>query len=95
MRIAVLIGGIAYEVQKRLLEGIMKYAAERKITIDVFTCNGDMYRQSEYGAGEFQIYELPDLTRYDGVIFAKDTIQNEQCAGADCLLTTHSFRTGS
>lgn len=80
MRIAVLIGGIAYEVQKRLLEGIMKYARKRRITIDVFTCNGDMYGQSEYGAGEFQIYNLPELKRYDGVIFAKDTIQNEQCA---------------
>lgn len=80
MRIAVLIGGIAYEVQKRLLEGVMKYAEEQKITIYVFTCNGDMYRQSEYGAGEFQIYSLPELARYDGVIFAKDTIQSEQCA---------------
>lgn len=80
MRIAVLIGGIAYEVQKRLLDGVMKYAEEQKITIYVFTCNGDMHRQSEYGAGEFQIYSLPELARYDGVIFAKDTIQSEQCS---------------
>ncbi len=80
MKIAVLIGGIAYETQKRLLEGIMKYARMEKIGIHVFTCNGDLYKQSEYGMGEFQIYQLPDLTRYDGIIFARDTIQSEQYA---------------
>ncbi len=80
MKIAVLIGGIAYETQKRLLEGIMKYARTEKISIHVFTCNGDLYKQSEYGMGEFQIYHLPDLTRYDGIIFARDTIQSEQYA---------------
>ncbi len=80
MKIAVFIGGIAYEIQKRLLEGIMKYAREEKISIHVFTANGDLYKQSEYGMGEFQIYQLPDLSRYDGIIFARDTIQNERYA---------------
>lgn len=82
MKIAVLIGGIAYEVQKRLLEGVVEYAKEQKIDIYVFTCNGDIYKQSEYGMGEFQIYSLPDLTRYDGILFARDTIQSEQHADA-------------
>lgn len=80
MKIAVLVGGIAYETQRRLLEGIKKYADEEGIHIFVFTCNGDIYRQSEYGIGEFQILFLPDLTQYDGIIFARDTIQNEQFA---------------
>lgn len=80
MKIAALVGGIAYEAQGRLLEGIRKYADEENINIFVFTCNGDIYRQSEYGVGEFQILFLPDLTQYDGIIFARDTIQNEQCA---------------
>lgn len=80
MKIAVLVGGIAYETQRRLLEGVMKYAEENNIRIFVFTCNGDIYRQSEYGIGEFQILFLPDLTQYDGIIFARDTIQNEQFA---------------
>ncbi len=80
MKIAVLVGGIAYETQRRLLEGIMKYADEENINIFVFTCNGDIYKQSEYGIGEFQILFLPDFARYDGIIFARDTIQNEQFA---------------
>lgn len=45
MKIAVFIGGMMYEAQSRLVEGIIKYAG-----------------------GEFQIYSLPDLTQYDGVI---------------------------
>ncbi len=80
MKIAVLVGGIAYEMQKRLLRGIMKYADEQNISIYVFTCNGDIYRQSEYGMGEYQIFNLPDLTQYDGIIFVRDTIQNEKVA---------------
>ena len=80
MKIAVFVGGIAYEAQSRLMDGIRKYADEENINIFVFTCNGDIYRQSEYGIGEFQILFLPDLTQYDGIIFARDTIQNEQFA---------------
>ena len=80
MKIAALVGGIAYETQRRLLEGIMKYADEENVNIFVFTCNGDIYKQSEYGIGEFQILFLPDFAQYDGIIFARDTIQNEQFA---------------
>jgi len=77
MKIAVLIGGIAYESQRRLLDGIAAYAEEKKIDVFAFTCNGDMYQQSEYGLGEFQIFSLPDFSSYDGCIIVKDTIQNE------------------
>ncbi len=78
MKIAVLIGGIAYESQRRLLDGIAAYAEENHISVFAFTCNGDMYMQSEYGLGEFQIYNLPDFGNYDGCIIVKDTVQNEQ-----------------
>ncbi|MBD5475007.1 MAG: GGDEF domain-containing protein [Lachnospiraceae bacterium] len=80
MRIAVLAGNITNYIQKRLLEGIVKYVEEKNISIDVFSCNGDMYEQSEYGIGELQIYNLPDLTQYDGIIYAKDMIHNVQIA---------------
>ncbi len=78
MKIAVLIGGIAYEVQRHLLEGIMEYAHGKNISIFVFTCNGDIYRQTEYGIGEYHIFNLPDLKSYDGIIYSKNTIQNEE-----------------
>lgn len=78
MKIAVLIGGIAYEVQRHLLEGIMEYASHEGVSIFVFTCNGDIYGQTEYGIGEYNIYHLPKLQNYDGIIFSKNTIQNEK-----------------
>lgn len=78
MKIAVLIGGIAYESQRRLLDGIAAYAEENGVGVFTFTCNGDMYMQSEYGLGEFQIFSLPDFMQYDGCILVKDTIQNEK-----------------
>ncbi|MCM1037788.1 MAG: hypothetical protein NC434_00575 [Ruminococcus sp.] len=43
MRIAVLAGNIANYIQRRLLEGIVKYAETQSINIDVFSCHGDMY----------------------------------------------------
>ncbi len=78
MKIAVLVGGIAYEVQRRFLEGIMDYAQDKEVGIFVFTCNGDLYKQSDYGIGQFNIYHLPDLKSYDGIIYSKYTIQNEE-----------------
>jgi hypothetical protein len=55
MKIAVLIGGIANEAQRRFLEGIMSYAKDKAIQIFVFTCNGDFYQNSDYGVGEYNI----------------------------------------
>lgn len=80
MRIAVLLGGIAYESQMLLLSGITEYASKNNIDIFVFTCNGDNYRHTEYGIGEFQIYGLPVLEEYDGIIIAQNTIQDEAVA---------------
>ena len=77
MKIAVLIGGILYDSQKSLLEGIMDYAKEEDMNVFVFTCGGDVYTMNDHNRGEFQIYNLPDLTAYDGVIVAPNTIQNE------------------
>lgn len=77
MKIAVLIGGILYDSQKSLLEGIMDYAKEEGVNVFVFTCGGDVYTINDHNLGEFQIYNLPDLNAYDGVIVAPNTIQNE------------------
>lgn len=78
MKIAVFIGGMMYEAQSRLVEGIIKYAGESDDNIYIFTCLGSIYKRSKYAGGEFQIYSLPDLTQYDGVIMVKGTIWNRQ-----------------
>lgn len=78
MKIAVLLGGILYDSQKSLLKGITDYADEHNVTVVVFTCGGDIYGSDEHNIGEFQIYDLPDFEQYDGVIIARNTIQNEE-----------------
>jgi diguanylate cyclase (GGDEF)-like protein len=82
MKIAVLIGGIAYEAQRRFLEGIMSYAKDKAIQIFVFTCNGDFYQNSDYGVGEYNIFNLPELSSFDGIIYSKNTIQSEKMGAA-------------
>jgi diguanylate cyclase (GGDEF)-like protein len=82
MKIAVLIGGIAYEAQRLFLEGIMSYAKDKAIQIFVFTCNGDFYQNSDYGVGEYNIFNLPELSSFDGIIYSKNTIQSEKMGTA-------------
>lgn len=76
MNIAVLLGGLLYDSQKSLLEGITDYTKEKGINIFVFTCGGDIYTVNDHNKGEFQIYSLPKLDSYDGIIIAPHTIQN-------------------
>lgn len=78
LRIAVLIGGIAYEIQSRFLKGVMQGGREFDAKIFVFTCQGDIYKQTDHGIGEFTIFDLPDLKMFDGIIYARNTIQNEK-----------------
>ncbi len=78
MKIAVFAGGIIYDSQKSLIYGIKDYALSNGCDVFVFTCGGDIYSVSDHNRGEFQIYSLPDIHDYDGIIVAPDTIQNEQ-----------------
>ncbi|MED9903961.1 MAG: GGDEF domain-containing protein [Lachnospiraceae bacterium] len=76
MNIAVLIGGLLYDSQKNLMNGIMDCAEKKGVNIFVFTCGGDIYASNDHSKGEFQIYNLPDFSVYDGVIVVPNTIQN-------------------
>ncbi len=78
MRIAVLIGGLLYDSQRTMLEGISDYAGKKGVNLFTFTCGGDIYTVNDHNTGEFQIYSLPKLKTFDGVIIAPDTIQNEE-----------------
>ncbi len=78
MKIAILIGGIIYDSQKELIRGINDVAKEKNIKTVIFTCGGDIYSANDHSKGEFQIYSLPDLSMFDGVIVAPNTIQNAE-----------------
>lgn len=75
MKIAVLLGGIGYDSQKRTVSGILDRAILDRTNIYIFTCDGWKYEvPAKYEKGEYNIYNLPDFTKYDGVILNTDTI---------------------
>ena len=77
MKIAVLLGGVGYDSQKRTINGILDRALIDRANIYIFTCVGWKYESpSKYAKGENNIYTLPDFRQYDGVIMNSDTIQD-------------------
>ncbi len=79
MKIAVLLGGISYDSQKRTINGILDKAILDKANVYIFTCDGWKYEiPSKYEKGEYNIYRLPDFTKYDGVILNSDTIHDPE-----------------
>lgn len=77
MRIAVLLGGVGYDSQRRTLGGILDRALLDGTSVCIFTCGGWKYElPSKYEEGEYSIYTLPDFTQYDGVILGSDTIHD-------------------
>lgn len=77
MKIAVMLGGVGYDSQKRTINGILDRALIDRANIFIFTCVGWRYESpSKYAKGESNIYTLPDFSEYDGVIMNSDTIQD-------------------
>lgn len=79
MKIAVLIGNVGFDSQKRTINGILDKALLDRANVYVYICEGGHYEySSDYSDGEYNIYTLPDFTKYDGVILSSDTIHNPE-----------------
>lgn len=77
MNIAVLLGGVGYDVQRRMINGILDSALPDGANVYIFACDGWNYESRfKYENGEYNIYRLPDFTKYDGVITLLDTIHD-------------------
>lgn len=77
MDIAVLMGGVGFDTQKRMINGILDSALPEGTNIYIFTCDGWYYASRfKYEKGEYNIYNLPDFTQYDGVIANLETIHD-------------------
>lgn len=77
MKIAVLVGGLRFDSQRRIMNGILEKAAEDDTNIYVFSCDAWTYSTSGYNQGETAILSLPDFADYDGVILHGDTIYDK------------------
>lgn len=79
MNIAVLLGGVGLDIQKRTIDGILDNALPAGTNVYIFTCDGWKYESHyEYVSGEYNIYNLPDFTKYDGVIIDSDSIHDSK-----------------
>lgn len=77
MNIAVILGGVGFDSQKRTIKGILDNALPEGDNVYIFTCDGWNYEAKfKYEEGEYNIYQLPDFTQYDGVIINSGTIHN-------------------
>lgn len=81
MNIAVLLGGVGFDSQKRMISGILDSALPEGDNVYIFTCDGWNYvSRFKYEEGEYNVYQLPDFTQYDGVVVNLDTIHDLKIA---------------
>lgn len=79
MNIAVIIGEVGFISRKNIIEGMLGQSNKKNINIFLFTCEGWKYSENqEYGEGEFNIYNLPDFSNYDGAIVDIDSIHDQK-----------------
>ena len=74
MKIAVLVAGVRFESQKKIIDGILENAIHDGTDVYIFTCDAWTYSTSFYNTGETAIYKLPNFKDYDGIILHGDTI---------------------
>jgi len=72
--LAVLVAGIDEEYQNGVLEGIIAYAKEHKTDVSVFSAFGGVISNSRYDVGEYNIYNLVNYEKFDGIILMHNTI---------------------
>lgn len=71
--VAVIASGIDEEYQQSILSGIHRYAAQHHVNIAHFVAFGGILANPKYDQGEYNIYELPNFSLFDGVILLSNT----------------------
>jgi len=72
--IAVIVAGIDEKYQSEILDGIHSAAAECSLDVSVFVSFIGTMENSGHDYGEFNIFSLPDFSRFDGAILLTNTI---------------------
>lgn len=90
MKIAVLVGGLRFDSQRRIMSGILEKAIEDGANVYVFTCDSWTYSTEYYSLGETRIFYLPDFRDYDAVIFHGDTVYDKRVTNEVAQLVTEA-----
>ncbi len=76
--IAVIVAGIDEEYQNSIIEGIIDCAKVYHANISCFASFSGVIASSRYDIGEYNIYELINLKKFDAVILMTNTISNPE-----------------
>jgi len=75
MRIAVLISSLLFDTQKAFMKGIERQVRDYKDVCSVFACHVNAGSNEKHTQGEYAIFDLPDFSSFDGVVYVKNTFQ--------------------
>lgn len=73
MKIAVLMGGLRFDSQRRIIDGLWEKVKEDGGSLYAFTCDVWSYSGAGYNEGQLSIFNLPDFSSFDGVVLHEDT----------------------
>lgn len=77
MKIAVLMAGLRFDSQRKIINGILEQAVADGSECYIFTCDAWTFSSSYFNQGETAIFNLPDFQEYDGIIIHGDTIYDK------------------
>lgn len=78
INIAVIAEGINEEYQNTILRGIHEYGSAHNINISHFIAYGGVLKNKKYDMGEFNIYNLANLSKFDGIILLINTFSSSE-----------------
>ncbi len=76
IEIAVIVAGIDEEYQNSIIEGIISCAKENNVNISCFAAFGGVISNRKFDLGEYNIYNLINYNKLDGVILLTNTISD-------------------
>lgn len=78
-RIAALMAGVDREYQQAFTRGMVHAARMQEVDLCVFNCQGHPDGFDRNDQGERAIFELPDLSTFDGAVLLLATIPTREC----------------
>lgn len=74
MKIAILLAGLRFDSQKKIVKGILEDALPDNTDVYIFTCDIGTKSTLRYNVGESEIFSLANFGMFDGVVLHGDTI---------------------
>ncbi|MBQ4465059.1 MAG: GGDEF domain-containing protein [Oscillospiraceae bacterium] len=79
IHIAVIVSTLDEEYQSGILQGVRQYAFANSVTLEHFVAFGNIGSDISHDIGEYNIFSLANLRRFDGIILVINTIQDAEC----------------